>query len=122
MNAEASGTRHPGLTEAKMTAVDLKLDQLDHVAIIVKDVAQTVDWYQKQFKCTIKYQDKTWALLGFGNIDLAFVVENQHPSHIALKRKDAAQFGTLKTHRDGTKSVYIHDPSGNNIEIMEDQT
>jgi hypothetical protein len=46
-----------------------------------------------------------------------FVLPQQHPPHFALLR-DPALFGEPKTHRDGTRSVYLHDPSGNSVEVL----
>lgn len=95
----------------------LKLDTMHHVAISVSDVKQTVEWYTKHFDCKVVYQDETWALVQFANIQLAFVLPQQHPPHIAVLG-NPAQFGEPKTHRDGTRSVYMKDPAGNNIEIL----
>lgn len=94
------------------------LDTVDHIAVAVDDVDKAVDWYRKTFKCNIEYQDKTWAFLCFENIKLALVVPNQHPPHIAFLHENADQFGKLKTHRDGTRSVYIEDSAGNSVEIV----
>lgn len=95
------------------------LDSLHHVAIPVKDVAATVAWYTKTFRCEVAYQDPTWALLKFGNVKVALVIPEQHPPHIAFVTPDAATHGPLKTHRDGTKSIYIADPAGNAVELMD---
>ncbi len=94
-------------------------DRIDHVAIPVSNVKESVDWYTKQFACTVKYQDETWAFLEFQNIKLALVIPGQHPGHLAFIRDDAETFGQLKTHRDGTQSCYVKDPSGNSVEIMK---
>lgn len=94
-------------------------DRIDHIAITVSDVKKTVEWYRQNFNCSIKYEDETWAYLEFANIKLALVVPGQHPSHLAFIREDAEKYGTLKTHRDGTKSCYVNDPNGNAVEIME---
>lgn len=94
------------------------LDSLDHVAIPVEDVASSVDWYTRTFQCVVKYQDETWALLGFENVNVALVIPSQHPAHIAFASQQAARFGELKTHRDGTRSCYVKDPTGNAVEIM----
>ncbi|HNB23958.1 MAG TPA: VOC family protein [Candidatus Melainabacteria bacterium] len=94
------------------------LDRIDHIAVAVDDVARAVDWYRETFKCEIEYQDKTWAFLRFENIKLALVVPHQHPPHIAFLHDNAEQFGALKTHRDGTRSVYIADSAGNSVEIV----
>jgi catechol 2,3-dioxygenase-like lactoylglutathione lyase family enzyme len=95
-----------------------QLDSLDHVAIPVTDIAAAVDWYTKTFRCAVKYQDPTWALLAFANTSLALVIPEQHPAHIAFVSPEAEKFGTLKTHRDGTRSCYVTDPTGNSVEIL----
>jgi catechol 2,3-dioxygenase-like lactoylglutathione lyase family enzyme len=94
-----------------------RLDTLHHAAIGVKDVNETVQWYTKRFRCTVEYQDATWAMLAFENVRLAFVISEQHPPHIAIVG-DPAAFGEPKMHRDGTSSVYVKDPDGNNVEVM----
>jgi len=95
-----------------------ELDPIDHIAIAVTDLKTTVNWYLQTFKCEVEYQDETWAFLRFGNIKLAFVLPAQHPPHLAFVSPRAEEFGQLKTHRDGTRSVYVDDPSGNKLEIM----
>jgi catechol 2,3-dioxygenase-like lactoylglutathione lyase family enzyme len=94
------------------------LDSLDHIAIPVEDIAAAVDWYKREFRCQVTYQDDTWAFLKFGNIKLALVIPSQHPAHIAFVSPEAEKHGQLKAHRDGTRSIYVKDPSGNSIEIM----
>ena len=96
-----------------------ELDSLDHVAVPVTDVAAAVDWYKRTFRCEVKYQDATWAFLEFGNIRLALVVPEQHPPHIAFVSPEAAKYGALKLHRDGTRSCYVKDPAGNAVEILD---
>ncbi|MCB9882865.1 MAG: VOC family protein [Planctomycetes bacterium] len=93
------------------------LDVLHHVAIPVKDLDATVDWYLEQFSCSVAYRDSTWALLRFRNCDLAFVMPGQHPPHHAIIREDADSFGELVTHRDGSRSCYLTDPSNNRVEV-----
>ncbi|MDQ6705357.1 MAG: VOC family protein [Acidobacteriota bacterium] len=95
-----------------------ELSPIDHVAIPVTDIRSAVDWYTSTFRCDVKYQDETWALLSFANIQLALVIPSQHPAHIGFVSPDAARFGELKTHRDGTRSVYIQDPAGNPVEVL----
>ncbi|MGF1580427.1 MAG: VOC family protein [Gemmataceae bacterium] len=95
-----------------------RLDTLHHIAIPVDDVGKAVDWYTQTFRCTIDYQDETWALLGFDNIKMALVIPEQHPAHVAFVHPEAESFGELKPHRDGTRSIYINDTAGNAVEIM----
>lgn len=98
---------------------ETNLDQIDHIAVQVQDIAAAVDWYAHTFKCTIEYQDPTWAMLNFSNIKIALVLPRQHPPHIGIIRQDAQAFGTLKTHRDGTESCYVTDPSKNVLEVLK---
>ncbi len=107
-----------------MTKTDMKdhmttMDSIHHLAIQVQNVQRAVDWYCSHFQAQIVYQDETWAMLRFKNVDLAFVVPGQHPPHIAVEHPHAEIFGTLVTHRDGTRSVYIKDGEGNAVEIMK---
>ena len=101
-----------------MSMSAVRLNAIDHIAVPVTDVAAAVDWYTRTFNCTIEYQDPTWALLGFANIRLALVIPEQHPAHIGFVHPTAEQFGSLKLHRDGTRSCYIADPSGNSVEVL----
>lgn len=107
----------PELSQPKSSQSELS--HVDHVAIAVTNVAQAVDWWCKAFNCQVTYQDETWAVLEFANIKIALVIPEQHPAHLAFSRKDAERFGQLTEHRDGSKSVYIEDPFGNSIEILE---
>lgn len=95
------------------------LDSIDHIAIQVSNVSETVAWYRERFGCQIVYQDETWAMVEFANVKLAFVVAGQHPPHLGLVHEDATKFGALTTHRDGTRSCYIADPAGNAIEVLD---
>jgi catechol 2,3-dioxygenase-like lactoylglutathione lyase family enzyme len=97
---------------------ELMLDSIHHIAISVKDIAEAVKWYREHFQCKVSYQDATWAMLEFANLKLALVIPSQHPPHIAFVHPEAGRFGTLKAHRDGTRSVYVRDPAGNAVEIL----
>jgi catechol 2,3-dioxygenase-like lactoylglutathione lyase family enzyme len=94
------------------------LDLLHHTTIAVRDVAEAVKWYSEHFHCTVAYQDATWAMLNFANVSLALVLPEHHPPHIAFSHPQAEKFGPLKVHADGTRSVYISDPSGNPVEVL----
>ena len=95
-----------------------KFDSIDHLAIAVNDIAASVQWYTTQFKCQVIYEDETWAFLQFDNIKLALVVSRQHPPHVAFVTAEAEKHGVLKTHRDGSRSLYIKDPNGNSVEMI----
>ena len=97
----------------------MTLDDIHHVAIPVSNIADSVEWYTTRFHCSVDYQDPTWALLRFGNTRLALVIPSQHPAHIGLVSDNASGFGPLTQHRDGTRSVYVQDPDGNAVEIVD---
>ena len=107
------------MNNAKQGELKGALDSLHHVAIQVEDVSRSVKWYQSQFACEVTWQDETWALLKFANTSLALVVPGEHPPHLAFTMERAEEKGELKTHRDGTRSVYIKDSEGNVIECMD---
>jgi catechol 2,3-dioxygenase-like lactoylglutathione lyase family enzyme len=94
------------------------LDSIHHIAIAVKDVRAAVEWYRTNFHCKVSYQDDTWAMLDFANLKLALVIPQQHPPHLGFVHAEAAMYGPLKTHRDGTRSCYVQDPSGNAVEML----
>lgn len=102
-----------------MKPTENKLDSLHHVAIQVENIARALKWYSKNFNAEIVYLDDTWAMLRFENIYLALVLPEQHPPHIAIEHEGAEAYGTLVEHRDGTKSIYINDSEGNQLEMMK---
>ena len=73
------------------------LDEIHHVAIAVSNVAKSVDWYRKHFRCDVEYQDETWALLEFGNTRLALVIPDQHPPHIGFIHPQSGSFWCIET-------------------------
>jgi len=95
------------------------LDHIHHVAIQVKDIEESLNWYTSNFSCEVAYRDESWALLKFKNISLALVLPHQHPPHFAITKDDVKPYGVPVPHRDGTSSVYIQDPSGNNVEMLK---
>ena len=99
-------------------AISTTLDTLHHVAVPVADVARAVAWYTEQFQCKVSYEDETWALLDFANLQLALVRPEKHPPHIAFVCENAEDHGELIQHRDGTRSIYVEDTEGNSIEVM----
>ncbi len=96
-----------------------ELDAIHHIAIHVDDIAAALDWYVTKFKCRVEYQDESWAMLEFGNMSLALVTRGQHPPHIAFVTNEALKHQELKAHRDGTRSTYISDPTGNSVELLD---
>ena len=99
--------------------------RFDHVAVPAKDIAASVEWYQFHFNAKLLYQDDTWAFLQMGGTKLALISPHQHPPHIAMSVTDEVLTDAAKiagkpvdSHRDGTKGIYIYDPSGNAVELI----
>lgn len=101
--------------------------QFDHAALVVPDIAEAIAWYSSVLcGASVLYQDKTWALLDANGVRLAFVVKEQHPSHLAwrvssvdLETLAAEHSKTIKTHRDGSRSFYLEAPGSSWIEIID---
>lgn len=92
-----------------------------HAAISVENVAIAIQWYTSTLSASVLYEDDTWALLEIGDTRIALVIPEEHPPHLAFEWSGAGDFGSLVDHRDGTSSLYIEDPFGNKIELMEPQ-
>jgi catechol 2,3-dioxygenase-like lactoylglutathione lyase family enzyme len=100
---------------------EAELDWVHHLAIEVDDVGAAVAWYAGRFRCRVAYGDASWALLEFENLSVALVTRGDHPPHFGVCRRDAAAFGEIRTHRDGVRYVYVTDPSGNTVEVVEEK-
>ena len=98
------------------------LSIIDHIAIQVEDVKKSAQYYLKRFNCNLKYEDETWALLSFQNINLALVTKTQHPNHFAIVDTELSLSTEIKYHRDGIGYVYTEDPDSNSIEIIDRQS
>ena len=94
------------------------MDNIDHVAVQTNNIKESLEWYKKMFKCKVLFEDETWALIEFKNTKIALVVPEQHPPHIAIKRKNLEQYGNPTKHRDGSESVYIDSPDRNTFELI----
>jgi len=99
--------------------------ELDHVAVQTRDVPALVKHYTENFGAEVLYADKTWAFLRVGRGKLALVSPGQHPPHVAFRVDEATLQGAaaragkpVDPHRDGTRGIYVEDPSGNVIELI----
>ena len=97
----------------------MTLTHVDHIALESKCISDSVKWYTENFNCNIKYQDNTWALLKFDNIQIALVTPGEHPPHFAVIDKKIAGLDNVKIHRDGIKYFYQEDPDQNVIEKID---
>ena len=93
-----------------------QLSIIDHLAIQVKDINQSVTWYLENYDCEVIYADDTWAFLQFNNIKLALVTNDEHPSHFAILDSKVLNKVNAIKHRDGTISIYKKDLDDNYIE------
>ena len=97
----------------------MTLTYVDHIAIETANVASSVSWYKNKFNCTVKFQDESWALIGFSNISLALVTPGEHPPHFAVVKKSIRSDKSLKKHRDGIGFKYVQDPDKNFVEFID---
>ena len=95
------------------------MERIDHVAIVVTNIKNAVNWYTKNHDCEVIYQNESWADLQFENIKLTLVLPQDHPAHIAFV-DESIENGTK--HRDGSESIYEHDTFGNIIERIKYET
>jgi catechol-2,3-dioxygenase len=101
--------------------------QFDHVAFVVKNVAEAVSFYSATFEnVEVLYLDESWAFISIDGTKIAFVIAEQHPPHLAMRIDDRSAFEAaamkhgkkISVHRDLSESFYFEDPSGNVVEIM----
>ena len=95
------------------------LSFIDHLAIVVDNISKAVGYYCLHFNCKVKYQDSSWALLSFSNINLALVTKDEHPNHFAIVDKKINKNKDIQFHRDGIGYLYIQDPDSNYIELKD---
>lgn len=100
--------------------------EFDHVAQQVPDIAAALAWWQRTVPgSTVLHQNDTWGLLEANGCKLAFVMADQHPSHLSwrvsgaeLERLAAEHGAEIASHRDGTRSFYLDAPGGQSVEII----
>ena len=93
---------------------------IDHVAIVVSNIQESVLWYKSNFGFTVEYTDESWAMLRKGSTKLALTIPGLHPPHIAITVDSLDNFppGKIKYHRDGSAYLYVKDPDGNVVEYI----
>ena len=97
--------------------------KFDHVAVNVKDIKASAEWYVAHLNAAVLYIDDTWAFLQVNGVKIALTLESQHPSHIcfSIKVEDRIKYFSnkvFKPHRDGSSSCYVKDLDGNFIEYL----
>ena len=97
--------------------------KFDHVAVNVKDIRASTEWYVRNLNAVTLYVDDTWAFLKVDGTKIALTLASQHPAHICFsidKNEKIKYFGdkVFKDHRDGSSSCYSKDLDGNFIEYL----
>ena len=72
-----------------------------------------------KIKGNVKFEDDTWSLLEFQNINLALVTQEEHPNHFAVVDENLSKNNNMKYHRDGIGYIYSQDLDNNFIEIID---
>jgi catechol 2,3-dioxygenase-like lactoylglutathione lyase family enzyme len=99
--------------------------KFDHVAFVVPDISQAVEWYYQNVpNLKVQYEDDDWAMLVIGGeAKIALVLPGHHPPHVALLANGDEQFpcdaSEIKQHRDGSRYYYLSDPYGNAVEWID---
>ncbi len=99
-------------------AQENQLDEIDHVAVVVADIENSVAWYTSSFACEVEMLDKTVAVLRFRNLKLVLVLPSQQRAHVGYKKSDAATYGEITPRPDGISSTFVADPTGNMVELI----
>lgn len=95
------------------------IQKLDHIAINVNDLQNSIGWYVDNLGATVDYSDETWAMLDIAGTKLALTTPTQHPPHVAFTVSDISCLGpNPRRHRDGSYFQYVNDPEGNTIELI----
>lgn len=94
---------------------------LDHIALNVNSIKESVEWYNNNFEIKIIYEDDSWALFSIGETKIALTLKKEHPPHIGFLVDSFPNDlkSNIKTHRDNTEYVYISDNSGNILELIK---
>ena len=95
--------------------------KLDHIAVCVNDIEESITWYKDNFNARVTYCDSTWAMLDVHGTQIALTMPEEHPAHIAFSVDSFSEHVSeeeINTHRDKSKYVYLKDPSGNTIELI----
>src|ERR1041385_2270785 len=70
--------------------------EFDHIALSVPDITEAVNFYESAFSQTRRlYQDETWALLQIDSLKIAFVLEEEHPPHMAFRVDTESELNRL---------------------------
>lgn len=118
--------------------MSIKVRRMGHVALRVKDVHKSLEFYEKLGLEPVWSKDTDWGMLKLGQDDLALIKEDphaHHPPHFGLRVDSTQAVDDLhaelkergvqilrepKLHRDKSYSFYFADPDGNIVEVLYD--
>ncbi|PYU90189.1 MAG: glyoxalase [Acidobacteria bacterium] len=116
-----------------------------HIALRVRDIERSLDFYTRVMKMTVEWRpDAKNVYLTSGNDNLALhEIDTPYQAPTAALTPGLDHFGFIvsqpeevdewardlesqgiklvqqpKTHRDGARSIYFHDPDGNLIQLL----
>ena len=94
--------------------------KLDHIAITVKDIEKSLNWYTRKFNASVLYKDDTWGMMEIAGTKIALTLKSQHPPHFAFSvdSVDDIPSSEMGVHRDASIYSYISDPDGNVVEVL----
>lgn len=98
------------------------LTTIDHLALTVADIGDSLRWYQSSFSCELVYQDERTAILQFANLRLTLVLPSMEKTHVAYVRSDTDSLGELYEQVDGIHSTFVSDPTGNPVELVAEES
>lgn len=118
--------------------MSIKVRRMGHVALRVKDVQASLEFYKNLGLEPVWSKDTDWGMLRLGQDDLALIKDDpyaHHPPHFGLRVESNAAVDELhdglkaqgvtilrepKLHRDKSYSFYFADPDGNIVEVLYD--
>jgi lactoylglutathione lyase len=102
---------------------------INHVAFEVADVDETLAWYERWFVFTLRGRGRQMAFIDLGDQFIALMQAGADGPHqdrtrhhgIVVDDKEALRAELLEAGVDvaATGSLRIHDPSGNQLEIVD---
>lgn len=96
---------------------------VDHIAILVDDLARAQEWYTEHLGATVSHKDDKYVRLKTENVNIALIDRKYYEhAHFAIlienKEELPIEKGKVVEHRDGTIGVYVKDPFGNYLEYI----
>ena len=96
---------------------------VDHIAILVDDLAVAEEWYTDKLSGKVTFRDPKYIRMRVSNVNIALIDKKHYPyAHFGIlveKIEDLPlELGESVYHRDGTVGVYVKDPFGNYLEYI----